>query len=56
MGFLTRSDTNRAVHPQKMAGGLVFPCSENKGTDQLHGNPAKAKCWFSHNTAHLRFN
>ena len=46
-GFPTRSDTNRAVQPQKMAGGLKFwmyeveglyyPCSENKGADQLRG-------------------
>ena len=41
----TWSDTNRAVQPQKMARGLKFridvveevyyPCSENKGADQL---------------------
>ena len=41
------SDTNPAVQPQKMARGLKFrideveglyyPCSENKGTDQLRG-------------------
>ena len=40
-----RSDTNRAVQSQKMAGGLKFQileveelyklCSENKDTDQL---------------------
>ena len=46
-GFPTRSDTNRAVQPRKMARGLKFrieeveglyyPCSENKGADQLHG-------------------
>ena len=46
--FLTRSDTSRAVQPQKMTGGLKFrileveglyyPCSENKGGDQLRGN------------------
>ena len=46
-GFLTRSDTNRAVQPQKMARGLKFwmyvleglyyPYSENKGADQLSG-------------------
>ena len=45
--FLTRSDTNRAVQSQKMAGGLKFRfkkveglyylCSENKGADQLRG-------------------
>ena len=42
---LTRSDTNRAVQSQKMVRGLKFwiyveagfhyPCSENKGADQL---------------------
>ena len=41
------SDTNRAVQPQKMAGGLklrikeeegwYYPSSENKGADQLRG-------------------
>ena len=41
------SDTNRAVKPQKMVRGLKFRiekveglydlCSENKGTDKLHG-------------------
>ena len=46
-GFPTRSDTNRAVHPQKMARGLKFRikkeeglyylCSEHKGADQLRG-------------------
>ena len=46
-GVPTRSDTNLAVHPQKMARGLNFwiqkgeglfyPCSENKGADQLRG-------------------
>ena len=43
--FSTRSDTNRAVQPQKMARGLKFwiqeveeqyyLCSENKGADQV---------------------
>ena len=47
-GFPTRSDTNQAVQPLKMARGLKFcikeveglyhPCSENKGADQLHGH------------------
>ena len=47
MGVSTKSDTNRAVQPQKMARGLKFrieeeeelyyPCSENKGADQLRG-------------------
>ena len=45
--LLTRSDTNRAVQSQKMARGLksrskeveglYYPCSENKGADQLRG-------------------
>ena len=44
-GFLTRSDTNQAVQPQKIARdlkfqtweveGLYYLCSENKGADQL---------------------
>ena len=46
-GYLTRSDTNRAVQSLNMARGLKFPiqkveglyypCSENKGADQLRG-------------------
>ena len=44
--FPNRSDTNQAVHAQKMARGwkfqikeegLYYPCSENKGADQLRG-------------------
>ena len=45
--FPTWSDTNQAVQLQKMARGLkilikeveglYYPCSENKGTDQLRG-------------------
>ena len=45
LGFPTRSDTNHAVQPQKMARalklriykvqGLYYLCSKNKGTDQL---------------------
>ena len=45
MWFLNRSDTNQAVQAQKRARGwkfrikkveeLYYPCSENKGTDQL---------------------
>ena len=47
-GFPPRSDTNRAVQPQKMGGGLklriyledglYYLCSENKGADQLRGH------------------
>ena len=46
-GFPTRSDTNQAVQPQEMAGGLKFRileeeglhciCGENKGADRLRG-------------------
>ena len=45
--FPTWSDTNQAVQLQKMARGykfriqeeeeLYYPCSENKGADQLRG-------------------
>ena len=45
MWFPNRSDTNRSVQAQKMARDwkfwilkveeLYYPCSENKGTDQL---------------------
>ena len=45
--FLTWSDTNQAVQPQRMVRGLKFrilieeglyyPYSENKGADQLRG-------------------
>ena len=45
MWFLKRSDTIQAVQPQKQARslkfqikeeeGLYYPCSENKGADQL---------------------
>ena len=43
-GFPTRSDTSRAVQPQMTRGlkfriqeveELYYPCSENKGADQL---------------------
>ena len=71
-GFPTRSDTNRAVQPQNMSRGLKFrnkeedglyyPCSENKGADQLRGYAklicafvfAYAKIRFSHNAAHIQ--
>ena len=45
MWFLNRYDTNQAVHAQEMAREwkfrinkveeLFYPCSENKGADQL---------------------
>ena len=44
-GFQTKSDTNRAAHAQEIAKDwkvciwkvekLYYPCSENKGADQL---------------------
>ena len=36
-GFLTKSDINRAVQPQKMAGsrGIYYPYSVNKGANHL---------------------
>ena len=47
MWFPNRSDTNQAVQSQKTARsmkfhikeveGLYYPCSENKGADQLRG-------------------
>ena len=53
--FPTRSDTNRAVQPQKRVGGLKFRikeveglyylCSKNKGADQLRGH---LRLCFSH--------
>ena len=50
LGFLTRSDTNRAEQPQKMIRSLKFRiqeveslyyiCRETKGAYQLHGHCA----------------
>ena len=47
-GVSDHTDTNRAAQPQRMARdlkfrikkeeGLHYPCSENKGADQLRGN------------------
>ena len=69
--FPNRSDTNRVVQAQKMVRGLKFciqveeelyyPCSKNKGTDQLHGYPeadlafvfAYADSWFSHEATQI---
>ena len=69
MWFPNRSDTNRPVHAQKQDRSLNFgkqeeevhyPCSENKGADQLRNFCnftaklicvivfAYADCWFSH--------
>ena len=57
-GFPTTSDTNRAVHPQKMARGCKFQiykevgmyylCRENKSFVFAY-----AKSRFSHDAAHL---
>ena len=67
----TRSDTNRAVQSQNKARSLKFriyeeeelyyPCSENKGADQLRSYCeadlclcfAYADCWFSCASAHI---
>ena len=57
--FPTRSDTNWAVKSQKMPRGLNFrikeeeglyyPCSENKGADQLRGyRETDLRLFFSH--------
>ena len=69
MWFLNRANTNRAVQPKKTARslkfliqeeeGLYYPCSENKGADQLRSYCeadlplvfANADCWFSHAAA-----
>ena len=59
LGFPTKSDTNQEVQPHRMAVGLKFriqkvvglyyPCSENKGTDQLRGyRAADLRLCFSH--------
>ena len=60
MWFPNRSDTNRPVQSQKRARSLKFwsqvekelyyPCSENKGADQLRGYRYR---WFSHGAAHF---
>ena len=73
MWFPNRSDTNRSVQSQEQARslkfqikeeeGMYYPCSENKGDDQLRGYRtaklicvfvfAYADCWFSHEAAHI---
>ena len=70
MWFFNRSDTNRAVQAQKRARSLKFriyveeelyyPCSENKGDDQLRSyREADLRlCFrlcrlFSHEVAHF---
>ena len=62
--FPTRSDTNRAAQPQKIAKALKFrvkeveelynPCCGNKGADQLRGY-AKLICVFVFAYAKSRF-
>ena len=63
LGFPTRSVTNWAVQPQKMAGGLksrikkeeglYYLCSENKGAELICFFVfANAKSRFSHDVAH----
>ena len=59
-GFQTRSNTNRAVPPQKITRSLKFQikkieglymyylCSKDKGTDQLHSYPAADLCLCFH--------
>ena len=46
-GFSNRSNTNRAVQPQKIAGGLKFQIKEVEGLYYV------AKSKFSHDLAHL---
>ena len=63
-GYLTRSDTNRAVQSLNMARGLKFPiqkveglyypCSENNGPDQLRGSE-KLFCAFVFAYTNIRF-
>ena len=66
-----RSDTNQPVQLQKQARSLQFimkveeelhyPCTENKGANQLYSTAqltcafvfANADCWFSDVVAHL---
>ena len=36
-GFPTRSDTNRVLHPQKVAGGLEFRIKEVEGLHNPRG-------------------
>ena len=59
------SDTNRTVQAQEMARdgnvwirGIVLPCSDNKGDDQLRSYCAfnvfaYVKYWFSNDAAHI---
>ena len=71
ISFPNRCDRNRAVQAQKLAREWKFlikkveesfyPCSENKGADQLRGTVklicvfvfAYADCWFSHEAAQI---
>ena len=61
--FPARSNTNRAVQPQKMARGMKFQiyevealyylCSENKGAGQLLGFCAADLCGYRTRAADL---
>ena len=67
MWFPNMSDTNWPVKLQRMVRSLKFldlesmveelyyPCSENKGADQLRSYCvfAYANYWFSHEAAHM---
>ena len=70
--FTNGSDTNQAVKPQNMTRGLKFriwkeeglyyPCSENKGADQLSGITADLRPCFhickmlvSHDATHFYY-
>ena len=59
-GFPTRSDTNRAVQPQKMARGLKFRKYEVEAKTKVLISCADlrlcfriCKIWFSHDAAHI---
>ena len=44
-GFLTRSDTNRAVQPQRMARGLKFRIKEVEGLFYLFSENKRLRSW-----------
>ena len=51
--FLTRSDTNQAVQPQKMARGLQFQIKKVEATIYVEASIYVAKNRFSHDTAQI---
>ena len=71
MWFPTRSDRNQAVHAEKQEWGwkfciqkveeLFYPCSENKGADQLCSADLRlcffiyANCLVFHDAAQILF-